>query len=120
MGYKAEFCGTVFGHVGYTLGNTKKQLKGILTKEQVATIDLDLKPKTARVAMWDDVCVVSINDEGCTEIEAYAMLVHEAVHISQHCCEIMGEDSPSAEFEAYQIQFIAKDLFAMYNNMKGI
>lgn len=120
MTYKAEFCGTVFGHVGYTLANTKKQLKDILTKDQIRTIDFDLKPKAARCSILDDMCVVSINDEGCTTIQAYELLVHEAVHVFQHCCELMGEEAPSAEFEAYQIQFIASNLFAMYNDMKGI
>lgn len=37
-------------------------------------------------------------------------LVHEAVHVWQNACEQVGEDNPSAEFEAYSIEQIAENL----------
>lgn len=41
----------------------------------------------------------------------HALIVHEAVHIWQKIRDDMGEDKPSAEFEAYSVQMIAQELF---------
>lgn len=46
--------------------------------------------------------------------QAYAMLVHEAVHIWQEIKEYIGERYPSSEFEAYSIQTIAQRLMLAY------
>ncbi len=118
MKYKAKFVGTCFGIVGYTLANNKKQLKGSLTKSEIRDIDFDLEPKSGRSTIINDAVVVSINDEGLSVEEAYCILVHEAVHVWQHYADLIGEDKPSYEFEAYQIQEICKNLFAMYSDMK--
>lgn len=59
--------------------------------------------------------VVSIaNHEGRGPIEVAGILVHEAVHVFQSICEMMGEHSPSKEFEAYSIQVIAMRLMSSY------
>jgi hypothetical protein len=47
-------------------------------------------------------------------IQIAALLCHEAVHIWQQAREIMGEKTPSSEFEAYSIQRIAQDLMEQY------
>jgi len=48
--------------------------------------------------------------EGADPIEVAGLLVHEATHIKQHVMRIIGEDSPSKEFEAYMMQNIAANL----------
>ncbi|MDR6628361.1 hypothetical protein J2X86_000349 [Acinetobacter lwoffii] len=60
-------------------------------------------------------CIVQLGD--CSErtmIEIHGLLLHEAVHIWQRIRKLMGEKEPSSEFEAYSIQRIAQDLFAMF------
>lgn len=47
--------------------------------------------------------------------EVYSCLVHEAVHVFQFFCEMIGETRPSAEFEAYSIQHIATELMDKWN-----
>lgn len=61
------------------------------------------------------VCIVAIRwREGISGIQIAAMLVHEAVHIWQKFKERIGEDQPSAEFEAYAIQSISQRLMEAY------
>lgn len=47
-------------------------------------------------------------------IKIVAMLAHEAVHVFQKECEMIGEDKPSDEFEAYSIQRILDTLLRAY------
>lgn len=49
-----------------------------------------------------------------TGIQIAALLVHEAVHIWQEVKTLIGESSPSLEFEAYSIQAIAQELMEAY------
>lgn len=118
MTYKSEMIGTAFHHVGYTLFSKKKHLKGILKKKDIDSIDMNVSPKCARVTFIDHAAFVMVNDKNCSLNDVHELLLHEAVHIWQHCRDIMGEDNPSCEFEAYQIQFIASNLFKMYDEMK--
>lgn len=53
-----------------------------------------------------------------SELELYALLMHEGVHLWQRICEYVGEETPSAEFEAYAIQTIALNLMKSYKKMK--
>lgn len=47
-------------------------------------------------------------------IAVATLLVHEAVHIWQYECELMGEDAPGEEIEAYAIQRISDNLMRAY------
>lgn len=44
------------------------------------------------------------------------LLVHEAVHIWQEKCELMGEENPGREIEAYAIQRISSHLLRAYRD----
>lgn len=60
-------------------------------------------------------CVVCINmATQHSGIEIAGLLVHEAVHIFQKWCSNVGEYSPSAEFEAYSIQWLSQQLMWEY------
>lgn len=48
------------------------------------------------------------------DIEIYAVLVHEAQHLWRWIKEEIGENKPSAEFEAYAMQSITSNLFRSY------
>jgi len=61
-------------------------------------------------------CVIAIRPRpGITGIQIASLLVHEAVHVFQRYCDCVGEDEPSAEFEAYSIQQIAQNLMVAYS-----
>ena len=60
--------------------------------------------------------LVLIEDRGHKE-NTKEFLVHEAVHIWQAMCEEIGEESPSAEFEAYSIQAITRSLWRAYDEV---
>lgn len=63
----------------------------------------------------DMVCVVTIAEgHSYDPIEIAAVLTHEAVHVWQSFAAQIGEKAPSAEFEAYAIQIIAKRLMREY------
>lgn len=57
--------------------------------------------------------------KGVNVEQVYALLVHEAVHIWRWHCELIGEDKPSSEFEAYGIQSISQELMLSYRKMTG-
>ena len=52
--------------------------------------------------------------EGKTGVEVAGLLLHEAVHIWQRFRQHIGEDEPSAEFEAYSIQHLAQQLMQSF------
>lgn len=58
-------------------------------------------------------CIVNVARKPCDLDELRALLVHEAVHISERVIEWMNDDSPSEEFKAYTIQSISLDLFKL-------
>lgn len=63
--------------------------------------------------------IVCIPERKNIEAEQYySLLVHEAVHIFQKVCDYIGEDHPSAEFEAYSIQAISQELMYAWKNRK--
>ena len=60
-------------------------------------------------------CVVCLRrSPDVDDIQIYALLVHEAVHVFQLWCQNHGERSPSEEFQAYSIQTIAQRLMQSY------
>lgn len=61
------------------------------------------------------VCIVAMRVRpGISGVQAASMLVHEAVHVWQCFRQRIGEESPSAEFEAYAIQAISQRLMSAY------
>lgn len=58
-------------------------------------------------------------DDEIDGIQIAALLVHEAVHIWQECMKVIGEEKPSAEFEAYGIQGISQQLMYLYAEGKN-
>ncbi|TDV06056.1 hypothetical protein [Paraburkholderia caballeronis] len=70
----------------------------------------------------DDLAIVCVDMHRlreCTGTQIAAVLVHEAVHVWQGVCEVMGEESPSREFEAYSIQRISQDLMWLFTELTG-
>ncbi len=59
------------------------------------------------------VCLGETKDR--TPNEIVGLLIHEAVHIWQETKSVIGEHSPSREFEAYSIQCIAQRLIEAYS-----
>lgn len=57
--------------------------------------------------------------EEATPIDVACLLVHEAVHVFQQFCDIVGEHSPSSELEAYDIQHISQRLMEAYVELTG-
>lgn len=61
-------------------------------------------------------CIVTLMDtvDTCNTIQIVGVVAHEAVHVWQQLCDLIGEDSPSAEFEAHAIQAITEELLCAY------
>lgn len=61
-------------------------------------------------------CIVALRlREGVNGVQVAAMFAHEAVHVFQRYCEHIGEEKPSAEFQAYSIQAITQNLMTAYS-----
>jgi len=65
----------------------------------------------------DTIAIVCIRRRDDVDpINVAALLCHEAVHIFQWVCSCIGESTPSNEFEAYSIQWIAQQLMFAYRD----
>ena len=53
----------------------------------------------------------------CTLIQHYALLVHEGIHIWQRHIELIGENDPSHEYEAYSVQHISQELMLAFDKL---
>lgn len=112
--YVPEWYTTSFEHMRYTLVRNQDQLD-ILFDKAKAPFEFLESNADARVSFIDDYAIVQIKDESTWDLnQIHGLLLHEAVHIWQELKIKMGEESPSAEFEAYSVQSIAHNLFDMY------
>ena len=60
-------------------------------------------------------CIVALGDwTGRSPVEVAGLLVHEAVHVWQRYCDLIGERRPGDEQEAYAIQSIAQELMQSF------
>lgn len=50
--------------------------------------------------------------------QVVGLIVHECVHAFQWICDVIGEENPSAEFEAYTIQAISQATIAIYSRLR--
>lgn len=56
---------------------------------------------------------------GKTLAQHHALLVHEAAHVWQEECRLIGEKEPSSEMEAYCLQNLAQGLFQAFGVLTG-
>lgn len=73
----------------------------------------------ARTAHRNAAVLVTIRDATTSRDEALALLVHEAAHVFQAICAVIGEGQPSSEFEAYALQNIFIGLRDGYDATRG-
>ena len=67
----------------------------------------------------DTCCIICIRRrKGISAHQVYALLCHEAVHVWQEIKDIIGENDPGHEFEAYSIQRIFQNLMEAYKELK--
>lgn len=62
----------------------------------------------------DMVCIDTRKLVGMEPEAVVALIVHEAVHVKQHCMRVIGERKPSKEFEAYAVQHITEALLKQF------
>lgn len=119
--YVPEWYISPFQHVKYTLA--RNQLHMDLLFEDMNDSDKFMSNGCdAQVNFYDGdyLAIVQIGDTSeRTSVEIHGLLLHEAVHIWQRIRQRMGEHSPSTEFEAYSIQAVAQDLFAMFEESQN-
>lgn len=113
--YVPEWYISPFQHIKYTLA--RNQIHMDLLFENMNDVDEFMSGgRDAQVDFYNDgsLAIVQIKDSERSTIEIHGLLLHEAVHVWQRIRQLMGEQEPSKEFEAYSIQAIAQDLFEMY------
>lgn len=119
--YVPEWYTSPFQHVKYTLA--RNQLHMDILFDNMNDVDVFMSNGCdAQVNFYNDdsLAIVQIGDTSKrTSVEIHGLLLHEAVHIWQRVRQRMGENNPSTEFEAYSIQSIAQDLFAMYEESEA-
>jgi hypothetical protein len=101
----------------------KKELKRLKVKDSCSFMGSKYAGATCHYFENDgeNLVIVCIGDwKGRDLLEVYGLLVHEAVHIWQGACEILGEHLPSKEMEAYSIQGISQELINSFNKQMKI
>lgn len=58
--------------------------------------------------------VICLKAKGKGKPQVHALLVHEATHLWQEIRKHLGEEEPSAEFEAYSLQALSQSLIEEY------
>lgn len=87
----------------------------LLAEDDDATAHFLRAPDKRRYA------IVCVSDQTTSSAaQTLALLVHEAVHVWQWHCDVMGEDEPSREFEAYSIQAISQSLIQAYIDARPV
>ena len=114
--YVPEWYISPFQHIKYTLA--RNQIHMDLLFDNMNDVDVFISNGCdAQVNFYDgdSLAIVQIGDTSKrTSVEIHGLLLHESVHVWQRIRQRMGERNPSTEFEAYSIQAIAQDLFAMF------
>lgn len=109
---------TVFNILGYCLCLDQSEVDEIKADWNLAPHELpptDSQGRVDRIKVdKGTLCVVRINAPNVTYTQLLGLIVHECEHIKQYLFEEIGEESPSAEFEAYVVQEIATNLFDDY------
>lgn len=66
-------------------------------------------------------CLVTLRDElekTHTPLEISGVMVHECVHVFQFLKNVIGEDDPGMEMEAYTIQYIYTNMMNAFEEMR--
>ncbi|ELW84528.1 MULTISPECIES: hypothetical protein [Acinetobacter] len=118
--YVPDWHSSPFDHVEYTLARNQVHMD-ILFADMGDVDEFMSMGADAQVNFYNDstLAIVQLGDIERTIIQVHSLLLHEAVHIWQRIKLRMGESDPSKEFEAYSIQRIAQDLFAMYEESES-
>ena len=113
--YVPDWHTSPFEHVEYTLARNQLHMD-ILFADMGDVHTFMSLGADAQVNFYNDsaLAIVQIGEVERSIIQIHSLLLHEAVHIWQRIKQLMAESDPSKEFEAYSIQRIAQDLFAMY------
>lgn len=61
--------------------------------------------------------IVTVSPDRKLDNQMQGLLIHEGVHVWQFACEVIREDKPGKEIEAYHIQFIAQHLLHWYGEL---
>lgn len=106
------------------LCTSEKQYKKILKHLKIKTNNLWINSKAnATTHVFDNnsgelCCVVCIDAKHNNKVEAYGLLVHEAVHVWQEYVQRIGEHTPGNEQMAYGIQSISQELINEFIKQK--
>lgn len=114
------FYATPFEHCQYTLVTNKKQLHRAAKDKSLEFLSLGQDAQTRfKHRKGKCIAIAEIAVINRPLYATHALLAHEAVHIWQEVKQMMGEQDPSCEFEAYSIQRIAQDLFCEYGRLSA-
>lgn len=112
----------VINPVDTFLCTRKKKLAKTLKKVGILEIpDFTLNGSDAATHFFErndgrNVAVVCITPKKkYTKEQHLSLLVHEATHVWQAIKDLIGEQYPSSEFEAYAIQGISEQLMSMFD-----
>lgn len=109
--YKPQWFFSPFGHIQYALIRDLKDVKKLGLKKKMITLGCDANATS--VFMSNNgihAAVVYFPVQELSDAEKYSLIAHEATHVWQEIAEIMGENNPSSEFEAYSIGDICLNL----------
>lgn len=116
-------CHTLALHYGLCLTEKdfKKELLRLGVREDVSFVKHEHSHATTHFMTSNKglhIALITLrNDPKKTLEQVHSLLVHEGVHVWQEHCSLIGEKTPSHEFEAYAVQLIAQELMIAYKNM---